>query len=173
MKDLPVCPLCGSSNTTKVKNFYHCNDCLSDFGRQPKADDGTPMVEAVKGLRFKYGDISTGSIRERFNEDGGVCLYEITDTNGGNLSKVNGVLTPEEWKCLKAKLVEELFLGDWSRNYIPINDGRAVQGNNAWSLDVVVSDDETYSFSGIDAFPIYWDEFYQIVDSFAAKLGEL
>ena len=54
MKDLPVCPLCGSSNTIKVKDFYHCNDCLSDFGRQPKADDGTPMIEAVKGLRFKF-----------------------------------------------------------------------------------------------------------------------
>ena len=123
MKKLPICPHCGSKNVVAEEDFYHCNDCLVNYGRKVFSDHGEPMVDAVTGLRFRYGDVISGSVRLRFIQDGDVCLYEVYDSHEGGLNKFAGVLSADEWKQLKAKLFESIYVDDWDRMYIPVNDG--------------------------------------------------
>jgi hypothetical protein len=170
MEKLPVCPHCGSKNVTPVDDFYRCKDCLADFGRAAFADDGTSMIDSVIGLRFRYGDIISGSLRLRFIQDGEVGLYEVYDSQQGGLNKFAGVLSAEEWKELKRKLFEDLYVNDWDRFYYPVNDGREIQGNTEWAFNVVVNDFEEYAYQGVDAYPVYWKNFMKIMDSFFKKL---
>ena len=170
MARLPVCPKCGSKQTSRVENFYRCADCRSDFGRKPYTDDGEPMAESVKGLRFRFGDLISGSVRLRMAEDLGSCLWEVYDTNDGDLDKYADVLDSEEWMTFKETLFSKLFYYDWDKEYIPVNDGREVRGNNEWEVDVIVNENEEYTCRGYDAYPIYWDGFMKLLDSFFNKL---
>ncbi len=170
MKKLPICPHCGSKNVKSEEEFYHCDDCLVNYGRDAYADDGTPMIDAVTGLRFRYGDVISGSVRLRFIQDGDVCLYEVYDSQEGGLNKFAGVLSADEWKKLKTTLFESLFVNDWDRMYIPVNDGREIRGNNEWAFNVIVNDNEEYGYEGVDAFPVYWKQFLKLIDPFMDNL---
>lgn len=170
MKKMPVCPHCGSRKTEENDSFYTCRDCRCDFGREALSDDGHPMTEAVRGMRFRYGDVISGSVRLRFVQDGDICLYEVYDSNEGGVDKNAGVLSAEEWKELRRKLFEDLYLMDWDREYIPVNDGREIRGNNEWEFAVAVDMDEEYVFRGIDAYPVYWNRFLKLLDPFFDEL---
>ncbi|MBR2810414.1 MAG: hypothetical protein IKD69_03455 [Solobacterium sp.] len=173
MAKLPTCPCCGSKNVSRIESFYTCTNCKKSFGRDPKANDGSRLAEVVNGLRFKFGDIDTGSSRLRFVQDGEVCLYEVIDTNGGKLAKIAGVLSAEDWKNLRESLFADYFVSDWEREYIPANDGREIRGNNAWAFDVIVSDEEEYSYGGVDAFPVYFDRFRtNVIEPYFMELAE-
>ena len=172
MKKLPVCPHCGSRNVEKKEEFYICRDCQSAFGRKPLADDGTDLVDAVTGMRFRFGDIVSDSIRLRFVQDGEVALYEVYDAKDGGLNKYAGVLGEAEWKELKRKMLEDLFVYDWDRYYIPVNDGRDLRDLDEWSFNLMVNDNEDYEFSGVDEYPVYWKQFKKLIDPFFKKIGE-
>ena len=172
MPKLPVCPLCGYKKVQPADSFYHCPECLSDFGRQPHSDDGEPMVDAVTGLRFRYGDFISGSVRLRFAQEGDNCLYEVYDANEGGIDKYADLLSLEEWTALKKVLLEDLYVYDWEKLYIPVNDGRKVLGNNEWEFSVIVSDDEEYTYRGFDAYPVYWDKFLVVLEPFFRKLEQ-
>ncbi|MBR4164590.1 MAG: hypothetical protein IKR11_13800 [Solobacterium sp.] len=167
---LPVCPHCGQKDVTRVEDFYRCNSCHSDFGRTAYSDDGTPMIEAVTGLRFQYGDVISGSVRLRFVQDGEVCLYEVYEANGKGINKHADVLSAEEWMNLKKKLFEALYVNDWDRFYIPVNDGREIMSNQAWALAVIVNDNEEYEYAGVDEKPIYWKQFEKLITPFLDNL---
>ncbi len=168
----PVCPHCGSRNVTNVEEFYRCEDCHSDFGRVPYSDDGVPMVDAVTGLRFRFGDFITGSVHLRFAQEDDDCLYEVYDANEGGIDKYADVLSLEEWTNLKKKLFENLYMYDWDRSFIPVNDGREIRGNNEWLFSIIVSEDEEYTYSGVDAYPVYWDRFMRVLEPFFKKLEQ-
>lgn len=170
MSKTPVCPHCGSRDVKENDSFYTCSSCHYDFGREPVSDDGEPMVTAVKGMRFRFGDVISGSVRLRFVQDGSICLYEVYDSNEGGVDKIAGVLSEEEWMNLKKKLFDELYVMDWEREYIPVNDGRAIRGNNEWEFAVAVNLDEEYVFRGVDAYPVYWNRFMKLMDPFFDKL---
>ncbi len=171
MAKTPVCPACGSKMVTRVETFYRCSDCKKDFGRTPMSDDGVPMEKAVTGLRFRFGDIVTGSVRLRFIEEPDKdALYEVYDSNEGGLNKFAGVLTATEWVKFKKNLFEKAYVADWDRSYIPVNDGREISANNEWNLAVIVSDAEEIEFSGFDAYPVYWNAFLKLVDPFFENL---
>lgn len=171
MPRLPVCPHCGYKKVEPIDSFYHCPECLSDFGRIPLSDAGEPMLEAVSGLRFRYGDFISGSVRLRFVQEDGNCLYEVYDANEGGIDKYADLLTMEEWTALKKVLLEDLYVYDWEKEYIPVNDGR-ILGNNEWEFSVIVSDDEEYTYRGFDAYPVYWDKFLEAMDPFFRKLEQ-
>lgn len=168
----PVCPNCGSRNVTNVEDFYRCEDCHTDFGRVPFADDGVPMVDAVKGLRFRFGDFITGSVHLRFAQEDDDCLYEVYDANEGGIDKYADVLSLEEWTDLKKKLFEKLYIYDWDRYFIPVNDGREIRGNNEWIFSIIVNDDEEYTYTGVDAYPVYWDRYMKVLEPFFKKLEQ-
>lgn len=170
MAKLPVCPKCGSKQTSRVEQFYRCAACHSDFGREILSDEGENMAEAVKGVRFRFGDLISGSVRLRMAEDLDSCLWEVYDTNGGDLDKVADVLDAEEWKAFKKAMFEDLFIYDWDKEYIPVNDGREIRGNNAWEVDIIVNENEEYTYRGYDAYPVYWDKFMKLLDPFFNKL---
>ena len=58
-----ICPHCGSKDVEKHSEYFVCNSCKNSFGRVALSDEGIPMVDAVTGLRFRYGDIVSGSVR--------------------------------------------------------------------------------------------------------------
>ena len=166
MAKTPVCPHCGSKETVDNESFYTCNACHNDFGREALSDDGESMITAVKGMRFRYGDVISGSVRLRFVQDGDVCLYEVYDSYEGGVNKFAGVLEGKEWTKLKKTLFESLYLMDWDREYIPVNDGREIRGNNEWEFAVAVSMDEEYVYRGVDADPAYWNKFMKLIEPF-------
>ncbi len=167
---LPVCPHCGSKRVVEVQNFYRCEDCNQDFGRAVSADDGTLLKDAVKGLRFRYGDIVNGSVRLRIVQDETECLYEVYDANGGGVDKVADVLSLADWQDMKEKLFDKMFVADWQKVYIPRNDGTKLLDNNEWELDLDVNDDETISICGYDDEPVYWNALMRIIRPFFKKL---
>ena len=166
-----VCPHCGSKNTEKVDNHCRCCDCMQDFGREEYSDQGNPLAEAVRGLRFRYGDIVSGSVRLRMVEDGNVCVFEVYDANEGGVDKVADVISKDEWKAFKDTLYHKLYLADWDRVYIPVNDGQRVSENNDWELGILLEDDEETVYCGYDEFPAYWKEFLKLIDPFFARLN--
>ncbi|MCR4951626.1 MAG: transposase [Solobacterium sp.] len=166
----PVCPHCGSKQTSRVENFYRCSECRKDFGREPYTDNGEKMTDAVKGLRFRFGDLISGSVRLRMAEDLDSCLWEVYDTNGGDLDKVADVMNSEEWQAFKNTLLHDLYYYDWAKEYIPVNDGREIRGNNEWETAVIVSENEEYICRGYDAYPVYWDKFMSLLDPFFNRL---
>ena len=128
------------------------------------------MIDAVTGLRFKYGDVISGSVRLRFIQDGDVCLYEVYDSHEGGLNKFAGVLSADEWKELKRKLFEDIYVNDWDRVYIPVNDGREIRDNNEWAFNVIVNDSEEYGYWGVDEHPVYWKKFMDLIEPFMDNL---
>lgn len=167
-----ICPHCGSKETKEENGWYHCSACHRDFGRTPFSDDGTEMVKAVTGLRFRYGDIFAGSVRLRFVSDGEGCVYEVYDANEGGVDKVAGVLDDKAWKKFKENLFEKLFVMDWDKEYVPVNDGREIRGNNEWELAVEVGESEEYVYHGVDAYPVYWNRFMKLLDPFFDQLKQ-
>lgn len=167
MSKKPVCPHCGSKDVSEAEGFYHCHGCHMDFGREPQSDNGTDMVDDVTGLRFRYGDAISGSVRMRIaQEEDGSCLYEVYDANEGGVDKVADVISAKDWKKIKEKLFDELYVMDWDREYYPVNDGREIRPNNAWELVVSVNDEEEYTFRGVDAYPVYWKEFMKLIEPY-------
>lgn len=168
---LPECPFCGSKNITRIDQFYECRDCNRDFGRDFTSDDGRPLMDAVKEIRFRYGDTISGSVRVRIqeNEDGGV-QYEVYDSNGGGVDKVKGMVEAKEWNNVKKKLFEDYFVQDWDRVYLPKNDGKKESENNSWELVFAVNEDEEHKIEGVDAYPPYWNKVMKLMDPFFKKL---
>lgn len=171
MANQSVCPHCGSKNTEAVENHFKCNDCNLDYGRVEYSDNGKPLVEAVCGLRFRYGDIVSGSVRLRMAEDGDVCVFEVYDAIQGGVDKVADVISMDEWKAFKETLYHKLYLADWDKEYIPVNDGQRVSENNDWELGVLLDDDEEMIYRGYDEFPAYWKGFLNLIDPFFSRLN--
>lgn len=166
-----VCPHCGSKNTEALENYEKCFDCGMSFGREEVADNGESLVKAVHGLRFRYGDVVSGSVRLRMAEDSGVCVFEVYDANNGGVDKVADVISMDEWNKIKETLFHKLYLADWDKTYIPVNDGKSVSDNNDWELGLDVGDDEELVYRGYDAFPPYWKGFMKVLDPFFARLN--
>lgn len=169
-KKLPTCPHCGSKKVKKVDTFYRCSECKNDFGREVLTDDGLSMIEEVKGIRFRFGDIISGSVRLRFAQDGEDCLYEVYDSFEGGLNKVAGVLTHDEWIDFKKKLFNSIYVNDWAKDYIPVNDGKTVRDNNHWELAYYVNENEEYIYEGVDSYPVYWTQFTRLLKPFVDQL---
>ncbi len=168
-----ICPHCGSKKVQELEEYYLCDDCKNSFGREALSDKGIPMVEAVKGLRFRYGDIVSGSARLRMiQEKDGSCVYEVYDANEGGIDKVADVLSSEEWMKLKESLFQDLYLADWKRLYIPNNDGKMLLENNEWELGIDISWDEVYEYYGYDAYPPYWKDLMKLIEPFFNKLSK-
>ena len=126
-----ICPHCGSKDVEKHSEYFVCNSCKNSFGRVALSDEGIPMVDAVTGLRFRYGDIVSGSVRLRMiQEKDGSCVYEVYDANEGSFDKVADVLSKEDWTRLKDWLFNELYLLDWNKEYIPENNAIELSENN-------------------------------------------
>jgi hypothetical protein len=172
VKKLPVCPHCGSKNVKAVHNFYTCKDCANDFGREAFSDDGRPMIEAVTGILFRYGDAISGSVHLRFAEDEGSCVFEVYDAHEGGANKVVEVVPMKTWKELKRKLFEVLFLNDWDKEYMPVNDGQSILGNNSWEFSVIVNENEEQVYHGVDAYPVYWHGLLNLLDPYLDKLKQ-
>lgn len=166
-----VCPHCGSKNIEKLENYEKCLDCGISFGREETSDDGEPLTKAVHGLRFRYGDVVSGSVRLRMAEDSGVCVFEVYDANNGGVDKVADVISMEEWEKMKDTLFHKLYIADWDKTYIPVNDGKTVSDNNDWELGFDVGEDEEIVYRGYDAFPPYWKGFMKVLDPFFARLN--
>lgn len=167
-----ICPHCGSKKIKKLKEYCVCETCKNSFGREALCDHGEPMVEAVKGLRFRYGDIVSGSVRLRIAEEvDGSCLFEVYDANEGGVDKVADVLSAKDWKALKKKLYEDLYLADWDGIYIPNNDGKKVLENNEWQLGIDISEDETNEYRGYDEYPVFWKDFMKLIEPFFNRLN--
>ncbi len=170
MRKIVVCPHCGSKKIEKFDTFSRCEDCQRDFGRAALDDEGRNLTESVKGLRFRYGDVITGSVRLRFVEDPSKqALFEVYDSNDG-LNKVAGIISEEEWNTLRKDLFEKVFVGDWEREYIPKNDGREIRGNNEWEFSTIVSEDEEYTYHGVDAYPVYWQDLLDLLEPYFNQL---
>lgn len=169
-KKLPVCPHCGSKKIKEADGFFHCKDCASDFGRVALSDYGEPMIQAVTGIRFCYGDAVSGSVHLRFQEDGDSCIFEVYDANEGGADKVIEVVPMKKWQELKRKLFEELYVNDWDKEYLPVNDGQSEFENNSWKFTVIVNDEEETSYSGVDAYPVYWRGLINLLDPYLDKL---
>lgn len=168
-----ICPHCGSNNTASVDNYYHCSDCHTDFGRVALADDGSVLKDSIKGMRFRYGDLLTGSARIGFLEDkDGSCVYEVYDANEGGYDKVADTLDVQTWQEMKQHIVEDLFIMDWNKEYYPVNDGREISANNAWEFTLTVNGDEEYTFKGVDAYPIYWNNFMKLIEPYFDNLKQ-
>ena len=172
IKKTPVCPHCGSKDVKEADGFYHCKNCSSDFGRTALTDDGKPMVDEVTGIRFRFGDAISGSVHLRFAEDAGSCVFEVYDANLGGADKVAEVLPMKKWMELKRKLFEELYVSDWDKFYIPVNDGQTIRGNNSWEFSVIVNENEEVTYSGIDAYPVYWHGLLNLLDPYLDKLKQ-
>ena len=166
-----VCPHCGSKTTEALENYEKCLDCGMSFGREEVADNGESLIKAVHGLRFRYGDVVSGSVRLRMAEDSGVCVFEVYDANNGGVDKVADVISMDEWNKIKETLFHKLYLADWDKTYIPVNDGKTVSDNNEWELGLDVGDDEELVYRGYDAFPPYWKGFMKVLDPFFARLN--
>ena len=166
-----VCPHCGSKNTEALENYEKRLDCGMSFGREEVADNGESLIKAVHGLRFRYGDVVSGSVRLRMAEDSGVCVFEVYDANNGGVDKVADVISMDEWNKIKETLFHKLYLADWDKTYIPVNDGKTVSDNNEWELGLDVGDDEELVYRGYDAFPPYWKGFMKVLDPFFARLN--
>jgi DNA-directed RNA polymerase subunit RPC12/RpoP len=171
-KKVPVCPHCGSKNVKTENGFYRCRDCSNDFGRTAMSDEGIPMIDAVTGLRFRYGDAISGSVHLRFAEDEGSCVFEVYDANEGGSNKHAEVIPMKTWMALKRKLFEELYVADWNREYMPVNDGQSVQDNNTWDFSVIVNENEEILYRGVDAYPVYWKELLALLDPYLEKLKQ-
>jgi hypothetical protein len=170
MASLPKCPHCGYKEVSRVEGFYRCAGCLSDFGRVPYDDNGVPMIEACSGLRFRFGDLINGSVRLRMGQDGDVCLYEIYDSNGGGLNKHADMLDKAAWDKFRKELFNKVYVNDWNKEYIPVNDGTPVITDQDWELSVIVDENEEYIFRGYGAFPVYWDKFMKLLKPILANL---
>lgn len=170
MASLPKCPHCGSKEVSRVEGFYRCAGCLTDFGRVPYDDNGVPMIEACSGLRFRFGDLINGSVRLRMGQDGDVCLYEIYDSNGGGLNKHADMLDKAAWDKFRKELFNKVYVNDWNKEYIPVNDGTPVITDQDWELSVIVDENEEYIFRGYGAFPVYWDKFMKLLKPILANL---
>lgn len=167
-----ICPHCGGKKIKQSKEFCTCEICNSTFGRVAISDDGTPMVDAVKGLRFRYGDVVSGSVRLRIvQEEDGSCLFEVYDANEGGVDKVADVMSSEEWMAIKKKLFEDMYLADWDKVYIPNNDGQKLLDNNEWQLGVDVDEDEVNNYYGFDEYPVYWKDLMKLIEPFFNKLN--
>ena len=158
-----VCPVCGSKDVTQNDSFCHCNKCRKDFGRSPAADNGKPLIEEITGLRFRDGDCITGSLRARFAQEENCCLYEVYSTYTGEIHKVAAVLSMDEWMEFKRALLEDLYVYDWDKEYIPVNDGRPVDQFKSWELSLIVSPDEEYTSGGVGAYPVYFEGFEKLM----------
>ncbi|MBR3358704.1 MAG: TFIIB-type zinc finger domain-containing protein [Solobacterium sp.] len=170
MAKLPACPICGSKDVSRIEGFYHCNACRSDFGRKPVADNGKPLIDEIIGLRYRDGDLIQGSLRARFAAEEGCCLYEVYSTYTGEIKKVAHVLSLEEWKEVKRVLLEELYVYDWDKYYIPPNDGREVDQFKGWELSLEVSPDEVYTSGGFGEYPVYFKGFLKLMDPLLSVL---
>lgn len=167
-----ICPHCGSKDVEKHAEYYSCNTCKNSFGREALSDKGVPMVDAVTGLRFRYGDVVSGSARLRMlQEKDGSCVYEVYDANEGGVDKVADVLSKEDWIALKKALFEDLYLADWQQIYIPNNDGKILLDNNEWELGIDVNADEQYQYVGYDAYPVHWKALMKLIEPFFDKLN--
>ena len=165
-----ICPHCGGKKVKKVDTYLKCEECEKDFGRKALNDDGIPLTECIKDIRFRYGDVISGSVRAHFVEDDAQCVYEVYDANEGGVDKVADLMTKEEWETFKKELVEDIYLFDWNRVYIPVNDGRELRGNNEWELDILATEEEEYIFKGVDAYPVYWNKFLRLLEPYFDKL---
>ena len=176
MSKLPVCPHCGSRKVVKIDDFLRCDDCNQDFGRTATSDDGVLMVDAVKGLRFRYGDYFTGSVILRIAEDteAGAVLFEVYDSQMHGTHKVADLIDKEEWMALKKKLFEDMYVADWYRVYYPVNDGKKILDNNSWELDLIVSDTEVLVSKGYSIEPVkhYWKKLLDVMEPYFNRLAE-
>ena len=75
------------------------------------------------------------------------------------------------WKAFKETLYHKLYLADWDKEYIPVNDGQRVSENNDWELGVLLDDDEEMIYRGYDEFPAYWKGFLNLIDPFFSRLN--
>ena len=128
------------------------------------------MIEACSGLRFRFGDLINGSVRLRMGQDGDVCLYEIYDSNGGGLNKHADMLDKAAWDKFRKELFNKVYVNDWNKEYIPVNDGTPVITDQDWELSVIVDENEEYIFRGYGAFPVYWDKFMKLLKPILANL---
>lgn len=170
MSGTMICPHCGSKHVEKVSDFFVCQDCHRDFGRDFFTDEGIPVKESITDIRFRYGDVISGSVRAHFLQDENQCVYEVYDSYGGGVDKVADVMSRKEWEEFKRKLVEDLYVFDWDKVYYPANDGREIRGNNEWELNIGVGKEEEYTFKGVDAYPAYWNRFTKILEPYINKL---
>lgn len=172
-KKLPDCPYCGSKKIRRIDAFYHCDSCQRDFGRDLTSDDGRPLIESVKELRFRYGDTISGSVRVRIQEeDDGTVHYEVYDSNGGGVDKVKGTIDKNEWKEIKEKLFNDYFVQDWDAEYVQRNDGKTAYENNSWEIIFAIDEDEEHKIEGVDAYPPYWNKVMKLMDPFFKKLAK-
>jgi len=170
----PICPHCGNKDTAEQEGHYHCSGCGADFGAPALDEDGRPLADAIQGLRFRYGDVMSGSVRLRFIEDADhdACLYEVYDSSEGGLNKHAGTITLEEWNLLKHKMYDHLFLQDWDHRYLHANDGSAADENNEWELVMQLPGTEEYTFEGVDAYPVYWGQLMKLFEPYFHELEQ-
>ncbi len=170
-----VCPHCGSKETEERKgSFYYCKECTNEFGRDRNTDDGVPLVEAIQGLRFSYGNMVTGSIRIRFawDEEGQTCVYEVYQVKDGKINKIADTIEQKEFDRIRNSLVNTMFVQDWDKVYYPINDGSSFNPDAEWRLDIIVKDEDERTYRGIDAYPPYFSKLNTYLKKYFAKLEE-
>lgn len=167
---LPVCPHCGSKEVIEEDGFYRCQKCTNDFGRKAVSDDGQPMVDVVKGLRFSYGSLLSSTEYLRIAEDGKSVVFEAYRAMNGKIKKNADVLEYEDWQKMKKFLFEQLFVNDWDREYLPVYDGEFVPDGMRWELSLIVDDDEELTIKGSDAYPVYWKSFEKIITKLLQRI---
>ena len=147
-----------------------CNACGKDFGAVPYLVDKdneevVDMRESVTSIRFSVNGYFGGhtSVILRQNENGAlVSVQRIPDHMASNFTSAKQI-TLARWSRIIRVLYNQMYLNDWKKRYI--NTG--VLDGTQWSLEIGLRGKRKRSYSGSNAYPVYWNELITLFRSFA------
>ena len=196
------CPMCGSRDTAKIlyglpayneelenklnshtiylggcvitptDPKYHCFSCNEDFGTPPVfiSDYGHEnYIDLIKEIEISYGGYFNGYtvIKLRKSDNKYFASKEKIGSDRDE-RKTECELTHFEWQRNLKKLYEGFFLHEWDERY----DNSYMDGEQ-WHIIVKLTNNCQHKIYGSNAYPPYWPEFMNWVDSLKLRIAKL
>ncbi len=155
-----------------------CNDCKKRFATNPvlitpgkgNAEDYRDIVTSITFKRCLERDYGLGTSVELKRNTKGALVHVKYDilSRGYFENPVNDKqITEARWYKILDKLYCDMYLHEWKKKYDCKGSGYVVIDGERWTLDIRMTGGRKRSYSGINAYPPYWDELVKIFRSFA------
>lgn len=118
--------------------------------------------EQVLGVKFCDGGYFEGTDHiEAIRTREGIMLVVLPSWRMRR-SPVCRAMSEQEWRHLLNKLLDELHICSWKREYC---DWQILDGEQ-WNLELRLTDDRVLKITGSNDYPIEWDKLLSLFDPF-------
>ena len=146
-----------------------CNKCKKEFGTAPILYDKATFIgedyrDIVTSLKFSIGGYFGEHTEIKITKNDKGAIVDI-DNMRFDLSEAElfDSLNPKQitslkWDRILNKLYNEMYLHEWKKNY----ENPEIVDGTSWELVVTMTNRRKRTYSGINDYPPYWNEFKKI-----------